>query len=664
MRFSIRVFLSLLGLAFLAQPAWAQQEFQTYKVEPGDTCTSIAAKFYGDARAYHHIHEHNDLSEYGYACQSGITLKLPVLPDQAEAEVIGRVGSVRAKRPEASWDPIDIGAELYTAWRVNTLEKSRADLGFRDSSQLKMTENTLVVIYGPSKTSAERTTMRRASVERGRLKTSLAGLSGQEFEVDTPEAVATMEKGKAQVTVDEDVSRIANHEGKPVAVTDKKGAGRVQVRQGQGTRVKKGQRPEKPRALPATPKWDEEFSPRALVVPGAQGTVQAKWEPVDGAEAYFIEVTRTRRQLDVVFSQRVPQNIHALQMQGLPAGNYYVSVVAIDKDEFESIPSELRRLRVLELAVSPESVVDAAESKVLLGSAMRAPVGMTCAAGEGEPAEIFTLDTLGAQEIRCASDAVELSAQVEVVPPQVELSDDAVTLAPGEFESVEVDFSPQPLAEVEADPEHGGIFAQVLGFEAGRLKIRLIATEEAPPGPSNINLFYKNVPLGNFEVTVDPKKPKRPVVEPAEEPRGEYLLSVLAGYDAGGVDPFWERSFPEHAAALELGLGTAPTRYFAGEARAGLALYPGDSAETMLTVRAQAMAGWFDAALAPHAGLGLSWFNRFGADNRFAPRASLGLMPELSPNWRLRAEIAADFTPVDGEIRFLPEARLGAAWRF
>jgi LysM repeat protein len=649
------------NLASAQQSPRKQASFRTYTVKKGDTCTSIAREFYGDARAYNHIHEHNDLSEDGYACRPGQKLRLPILPDQAEAKLTARAGNVRAKPPTSAWDPVDVGAEFFKAWRVNTLQRSRAELGFRDNSQLQMTENTLVVIYGPSRETAKRTVARRATVEKGRLKTRLADLSGSRVEVDTPDAKATFDAGRAQVTVDDGESRIANHTGKPVTVTSAKGKGKVSVTAGHGTRVRRGKPPEKPRPLPATPTWTKNFEPQALAIPGSRATVRAEWNPVSKAKAYYVEVSRGRRQIDVLFSKRVPAKIRNLEMRGLPPGEYFVSIVAIDADEFESIPSKLRRLRIHELGAEATQILEANDGQVMLGATLRAPKGLRCATKGAEPAEVFELTTEGTHEVACSGEGVELTTELEAVRPTI-TARDGLTMRQGALGAVEVAFEPALPEGVTAQVSGEGLQAKPLQVGPGQLRVNLTAANDAQVGPREVALYYRDVLLGSFDVEL--QQADTVSMQPTEKLQAEYLLTALVGYDAVGADPYWPAAFPTTGATLELGLGTAPTHHFAAEARLGLALHSGDALNTVATARAQVLAGWFQTALAPHAGLGVSWQGVLDGDQRFSPRASLGVMPTIGELWRLRGEVGVDATPVDGALRFLPEARMGVSLRF
>jgi hypothetical protein len=116
-------------------------------------------------------------------------------------------------------------------------------------------------------------------------------------------------------------------------------------------------------------------------------------------------------------------------------------------------------------------------------------------------------------------------------------------------------------------------------------------------------------------------------------------------------------------------VGAIPSTFFAAEMRLGSALFlggerGGEQAEPIFSVRAQAMAGVFDSAAAPYAGLGLGWHLPSRYDARTSVRAALGVMPAIGENFRLRAELAVDATPIDGSLRYLPQGRFGLAYRF
>jgi hypothetical protein len=658
------------AIVSIPSAAVAQDKVRTYTVESGDTCTSIARDFYGDAQAYYHIHQNNDLSAQDYACREGTTLKLPVLPDRPEARLLARAGDVRAKPPKSAWDPIDVGGELFEAWRVNTLERSRAELGFQDSSELQMTENTLVVIYGPSKQSSRRTVARRARVDKGRLKTRLAGLSGKSVQIDTPTATANFDSGKAQVTVDDSESRVANHSGKPVTVASPNGSNAVAVKSGHGTRIKKGKPPEKPRPLPPTPAWSTGFVPQGLSLANAGGVVRASWNKVAQADAYYVEVSRDRRQIDVIFSEKTPATITNLEMRQLPPGDYYVSIVSIDTDKFESVPTKLRPLQVFELKVAGSQVVDRAEASVVLGATLDAPRGMECAVGDGAKSAQLTLRQPGTHQVNCTNDQGATSVTVDVVRPELTLTDPSARpaiLQKGATGAIGVRFAPAVPDGVVARTSDG-LAAKPLQVAPDELRINLTAAADAPTTTSSVELYFDDIQLGSFEVDVRSASTAR-TYAPSGGDDSEFFASALLGYDAAGLSPYWSPALSQVGGSVELGVGAIPSAYFAGEVRLGGALHAGTLGEssqvdTLLSLRAQAMGGAFESFAAPYAGLGVGWQLAAGYDGRASMRAAVGVMPSMSVGLRLRGEIAVDATPVDGTLRYLPQARLGVAYRF
>src|SRR5690606_4590193 len=115
------------------------EQVHLYRIQPGDTCSSIAEEFYGDASQYTLIHRANDLGAPPHDLRPGATLRLPVTPD---AFVSQKGGPVQARGPDAAWAAAAEGLELYRLWRLNTLDGARALVGFRDDSTLMLRENT------------------------------------------------------------------------------------------------------------------------------------------------------------------------------------------------------------------------------------------------------------------------------------------------------------------------------------------------------------------------------------------------------------------------------------------------------------------------------------------------------------------------------------------
>ena len=166
------------GLA-AAQPAPAAPV--RYVVRPGDTCVRIARHHYGDSRATVFIHAANpDMGPTPHRLRPGTTLTLPprrtgaAAPDALLTAVHNRV-EVQAPAPR----PGRANDALYRGMRVNTEERSTAEVTFADETQLQLAERTLIVILGETSTRVQRDASARDTVlERGALTAFLTGLDG------------------------------------------------------------------------------------------------------------------------------------------------------------------------------------------------------------------------------------------------------------------------------------------------------------------------------------------------------------------------------------------------------------------------------------------------------------------------------------------------------
>lgn len=438
-------------LVALAAPSVAfAQEMEVYTVKAGDTCSSIAEAFYGDARFFTSIHRANDLGEPPHVLKPGMKLNLPT---EAEATLSRKRGRVQAQAPKAGWTSASEGLELYRAWRVNTLEQARALVGFRDDSELVLRENTLIVIFGDAQSSTQQRGG-RAVLESGALRSRLGELSG--VTVETPTATAKLGEGSAVVAVDgESATLVSNHEGAATQFASKSApAAPVTVKAGYGSKAKKNERPSKPRPLPPRPIW--EAGPRSFATFDSS-TISASWHAVPQAARYFVEVTSDAGGVQVMQAVYAPAEVTRLEVQGLPTGSYYATVSAIDEEGFESIPAERLELRVARIAAPPGSISTEEPLRFYAGTTLTAPAGLTCRADEAQPhAQQFAVVARNAPrvagvsypghqeqlEIECTDGDVTTTVAAEVEIPAFELQEvgDALQLHEGGVATVAIAF--------------------------------------------------------------------------------------------------------------------------------------------------------------------------------------------------------------------------------
>lgn len=452
------------GALLLLLPAGAHaQDVMEYRVREGDTCGSIARRVYGNSQRYDLIHQHNPaLGPMPHNLQPGTVLRIPRAAGSPGPEAV--VSAVRrdvaSQPPRAGqWNPARVGQELTQGWRVNTQERSTAELLFRASSSVTVRERTLVIVYGGGVREEQRESA-HAVVREGALLSRLGALAGGEpLEVETPSARATLRRGEASVAVDPaGTTRIAVHEGEAATVARPNGQGAVQVPAGMGTKVQRGRAPERIRPLPTPPRWRDE-APRRFVAVGDQGgTLRAHWSPSPDAARYRVEVARRPDGRDLIFSTEVAESVREVEMHRLPAGTYFVRIATIDSEGFEGRPGRAVELTLLDgrviapgasaapsrptgigamledldsgLADLDFESLPRTPAQVLQHSRLVLPEGVRCAVGQGAPASEVVLAEAGEAVLRCEGGDAIAAAPLRVTAVSARVTTDEGDEAP------------------------------------------------------------------------------------------------------------------------------------------------------------------------------------------------------------------------------------------
>ncbi len=394
-------------------------ELVDHTIGEGETCASIARKFWGDGKRYDVIHEFNPWlgPKLPHSLEVGKVLKLPpeIPPD---AWITDRVREVRHRAARArKWKDSEKEQRLLTGYRVSTGEDSAAELLFVDDSVLRLRNDSLVVIYGRNAGQARRETS-RAKLERGALRSRLAALGGQMMDPDAPEeeerltrtlvvetssAIATgTEGGEVLMSVDsEGLTCVSNHSGGAVEVASRVAPKKpVKVRKGMGTRVKRGKKPEKPRKLPPAPKWVAEEPVLAFGLQAEAALVQAAWKPSKGALRYRLQITRDEAGKDPLGASWMAGDVFRVRTRGYAAGTYWLHLAALEASGLESVWSKPREVQV--------KVPEGGQLEVVPGTRLGSEA--RCTLGEA-PVE----DGLAAGDLKCG----ERSLVVTAVPVSV-----------------------------------------------------------------------------------------------------------------------------------------------------------------------------------------------------------------------------------------------------
>lgn len=327
-------------------------------VQRGDTCESIAKILYGSTQHAALVQRYNRVvCGRGTPLAEGMTLVLPAsvttLPD---ARLRSLRPDVRVRPGGGSWSPAAPGTPLYTNYNVNTLDKARADIEFIDRTRIFLASNTLVVIYGTaSRTRVSKTPPPAVELDAGEIKAGLAALRGG-GSVDI-----AVKGGGAISAASRDAVVERKGERTTVAVFDgkaqvKSGGKSVTVPEKYGTRFIGATPPVPPRPLPPPPAWEPGGSGAVVLASSEGGLLTSAWKPEPSAVHYRFEIARDPGFRDLVVREEVPATVRSMRAEKMPPGIYYLSVRAIDKEEYLGIASPMRSVRVVAAKVDAGSL--------------------------------------------------------------------------------------------------------------------------------------------------------------------------------------------------------------------------------------------------------------------------------------------------------------------
>jgi len=348
-----------LGGTPIAPARAAKPTLKPYVVQPGDTCWNIAERLYGSGKKYSVIHKYNDLGPMPHVLVPGTKLMLPLQGGGPDAQVDWVRRIVKAKPPRVpTWLDARVNMPLWRLYKLSTGDESAAHVVFEDTSELRLRDNALLVIYGSSarKTSKRKRPPKTTVVlDRGTLRGGLAALDAaqQGASKDAPAGSLVVKTKAAEVDLRRAVGQVDTGTADDTAVSVYAGEAKVaaqgatvDVPKDFGTFVEKGKKPEKPRPLPPRPKWATTAGAgaagaRALVpiVPGALGAFQGRWEPVKRAARYRFELARDRAFKRVIVDATVGAGVTAFRAEDLQPGTYYARVAAIDRRRLEGKPA-------------------------------------------------------------------------------------------------------------------------------------------------------------------------------------------------------------------------------------------------------------------------------------------------------------------------------------
>lgn len=391
-------FFTLLILTGLPCIAAAQQANSDYTIKLGDTCPSIAQKAYGDRRAIELIHGANpQLGAAPHNLKPGMVVHLPpaaALPQGPDARVtfVRNKVTVQAQATKNA----QVNDPLYRTNRVSTSNASSANVTFRDETQIRVGEESLVIILGDTQ-GASKKQAASATLVTGTLQARLGELSGKKpLTLETQGGgTVSMTTGSAIIAVDEHkATRLAVHGGEATLATPK---AVVPVPSGFGSKAEQGKAPSPPRPLPDSPVWSTPPAEAYLAANDGLASFKAVFAPgtaagKPAATLFRVRLARDRAFDDLVVDSAVPSNVRAVDARRLPPGAYFLKVSGIDDDAFEGAPGPIAKVVVVSLSTSRAT-------DGTMAIAVSPGAGVACAVA-GKP--LTALDPTETHTVTCA----------------------------------------------------------------------------------------------------------------------------------------------------------------------------------------------------------------------------------------------------------------------
>ncbi len=341
------------ALSQMTTPGYPEPVVQ-WGVQKGETCDHISKVLYGTAQYASLVQRYNRV-----ACgrttflPEGLTLVLPASPTQLpDARVRSMHPDVKMRPAGGSWSSAAPGTPLFSNYNVNALEKANADIEFIDRSRILLGENTLVVIYGTAaRSKVAQTPPPAVELNSGEIKAGLAALRGESVDVSLPEG-STVSASSRDAVIQRKGKRttVAVFDGK---ANVRSGGQTVSVPKHFGTRFVGTETPSAPRPLPPAPLWADTETNSIVLAPKEGGVITASWKAEPSAVSYRFEVARDEQFRDLVVREEIPSKILAFRAENMPPGTYFLSVRAIDKEDYLGIAATAKVIRIISVQVDP-----------------------------------------------------------------------------------------------------------------------------------------------------------------------------------------------------------------------------------------------------------------------------------------------------------------------
>ncbi len=348
--YSMYIVFILLMLIFVSSFASAYEEPGIeVTVKDGDTLIGISEQYLANPQNWNEVARINKMANPNLIYPNQIiiipTRLLKGGPTQGLVSFLQ--GSVEFQPPGIEkWQPLFLNTKITEGSRIRTKEDSGVEITFKDGSSFLQRENTISKLQTAT-TRGDTYSLYRFFLEIGRATTQIKRATGREnqFLIDTPSAVAAVRGTVFRTAVDQEGATRSEVLDGIIDVEAMKQ--HVTVREEEGTLVKKGEAPLKPRKL-LTPPVLVSMAPVYKKVP-----IDFQFRHVEGAVSYRAVLSRDRECKDI-FREKIIAPAETFQVLDIDDGTYFLQSNSIDDIGLEGVPSEAT---VIKVRVNPEPPV-------------------------------------------------------------------------------------------------------------------------------------------------------------------------------------------------------------------------------------------------------------------------------------------------------------------
>lgn len=297
----------------------------SYVTRAGDTLSSIAQRLTTKPENWVALGKLNNIaSDTSIPVGTAITIPTELLiDDPSEAKVVTLTGSIEARGADGKPVLLVLGAKITEGMQIDTGSNSFLTLALPDLSRISLPSNSRIRIAKLRSARYINSPRTEILLMRGRIESKVTPLeqSKGRFEIRTLHAVAGVRGTQFRVSISENGTATEVLSGRVEVATPGQGAGQT-LRAGEGN-LSDGKSAGKPVKLLPTPQLTE--------APSRQAPAAAQFilSTIPGAQAYHVQIATDAEAQNIVMESH--SSSPRLKLDGLPNGDYFARISAIDK---------------------------------------------------------------------------------------------------------------------------------------------------------------------------------------------------------------------------------------------------------------------------------------------------------------------------------------------